>query len=290
MRLSYNYRRSGLFRQGAARAVLGLLLASGRHPCPPTPATAWARLSGSGPSSTGWSMIASSRVKPGASNTAPSRRRFPSGAGPKPRPSGIFPPSCPTGRRPRATYHVIPVYRNRHRFPFGHISAPFELKTHGTIRAKSPRLPALGGRGRFRKVGTDFPFGQRIPSPVPASGADWLPPVNTAVLPLLDDASDPAMFRVGRAPVGVDAPGRVLTVDAPGFEARGWSPARRAPSAAMYPTISARVPLTWRLVPAAKIRYSRQASPAGPPLLAVPNHLYGDPARAGLYVIPVYRD
>lgn len=72
------------------------------------------------------------------------------------------------------------MYRDCHDFPFGHYSAPFELKTHGTDRADFPLLQAISGEGRFRKNWDEFPFGKRVPSTVTASGAARLLLVNAA--------------------------------------------------------------------------------------------------------------
>ena len=80
----------------------------------------------------------------------------------------------------RAGNDVIPVYRDCHDFPFGHYSAPFELKTHGTDRADLPLLQAISGEGRFRKNWNEFPFGKRVPSTVTAGGAARLLLVNAA--------------------------------------------------------------------------------------------------------------
>ena len=190
MRLSYYYYRlTGVVRQGAARAVLGWSPVTGHHRFLPTAATARARPLGTLFSSTGWSMIATSWQKPGVST-------FHSSTGADD-PTQVRNTGRLTYRREttrpggpdRARYHVIPVYRDRGRFPFGHISAPFELKTDGTIRAKSPRLQALEGKGRFRKSRGRFPFGQRVSSPTTASSASRSPPVNAAAVPLPDDTS-----------------------------------------------------------------------------------------------------
>ena len=64
----------------------------------------------------------------------------------------------------RAGNDVIPVYRDCHDFPFGHYSAPFELKTHGTDRADLPLLQAISGEGRFRKTGTNSLLGSECPA------------------------------------------------------------------------------------------------------------------------------
>ena len=137
-------------------------------------------------------MIASSRVKPGASTVSPSHRRIRGGPDSQPRPSRILPSNHPSGDPASAVFDVIPVYRDCLHFPFGNYLALFELKTYGSNRAFEPQLQALGGKGRFRKNRPDFPFGKRMPCPVPASSADRLPSVNAAPLP--DGASDLAML------------------------------------------------------------------------------------------------
>ena len=87
--------------------------------------------------------------------------------------------------------------------PLGNFLTPFELKTYGTNRAKSPSLQAIAGKDRFRTAGTDFPFGQRFSGPVAASGAGRSSSVNIGAFPLPDDVSDLAPLYVGHRPVGL---------------------------------------------------------------------------------------
>ena len=85
-------------------------------------------------------------------------------------------------------------------FPFWELCGPFELKTYGSFRAESPDLQAISSKGRFRKTRPDFPFGKRMPGPVPASGSGRLPSVNAAAAPLPDDMPDPASLHAGHTP------------------------------------------------------------------------------------------